>query len=372
MTTQFKNGSAFLRGAKGNKTPDYNLGKLIRGLADPSSNEDIGYELEVSQELARTRGLKPSGVFVPLEAIERRGLVAGTASAGGNLVATELHANRLINMLRPVSIVGNLGAQTFAGLNGNVQIPRQTGASTAYWLAENGAPNESQQAFDQVSMTPKTLAAYTTISRKMLLQSSVDVSAFVANDLRASIGQELDRVVLLGSGQNNQPTGILNSAAEVYTIDTNGGALDWADVVNVETLLGADNADDGQLAYVTTKQARAKMSQTFLTQYSEKALWAHNRAGSLPGEGIVNGHRAVATNLLPSNLTKGTGTNLSAMIFGNWSDVIIGQWGGGFDLILDPYTHSTTGALQVSAFIDVDVCIRHPESFVVVKDIATA
>ena len=371
MTKPFKNPTPYIRKTK-DDCKEYNLGKLIRGLADLGSNEDIGYELEVSQEMARNRGIKPSGVYVPLDAIANRGLVVSTPTAGGNLVATELQSNRLINMLRPVSIVGNLGAQTLAGLNGNVQIPRQTASANSYWVAENGAPTQSQQALDQVPMTPKTLGAYTTISRKMLLQSSNDVSAFVANDLRASIGQELDRVILVGSGEDNQPTGILNSSAEVYAIDTNGGALGWADVVNVETMLGVDNADAGQLAYVTTKQARGKMNQTFLNQYSDKTLWANNSTGSLPGEGIVNGYRAVATSLLPNDLTKGTGTNLSAMIFGNWSDVIIGQWGGGLDLILDPYTHSTTGALQVSAFIDVDVCIRHPESFVVVKDISTS
>lgn len=370
MTKPFKNAMPFFRKTKEDQK-EYNLGKLIRAMADPSANDDIGYEIEVSQEIARMRGIKPSGVFIPLEAIEKRGLVVGTPTAGGNLVATELQSNRLINMLRPVSIVSNLGAQTISGLNGNVQIPRQTTSATSYWLAENGAPTASQQAFDQVPMTPKTLGANTAISRKMLLQSSVDVSAFVANDLRASIGQELDRVILAGTGTNNQPTGILNSAAEVYAIGTNGAALDWADVVNMEALLGADNADDGALAYVTTKQARAKMNQTFLTQYSEKTLWANNPSGSLPGEGIVNGHRAVATTLLPSNLTKGDGSNLSAMIFGNWSDIIIGQWGAGIDLVLDPYAHSTSGGLLISAFMDVDVCIRHPESFVVVKDIAT-
>jgi HK97 family phage major capsid protein len=371
MTKPFQNMNNHFRKTKDDEKV-YDLGKIIRAMADPSSNEDIGYEIEVSQEISRMRGQKPGGIFVPLDAIEKRGLVVGTPTAGGNLVATELHANRLINMLRPVSIVSNLGAQTLSGLVGNVQIPRQTSAATSYWVAEGGSPTASQQALDQVPMTAKTLGANTAISRKMLLQSSVDISAFVANDLRASIGQELDRVVLCGTGSNNQPTGILNGASDVYAIDTNGGALGWSDVVNLESILGADNADQGTLAYVTTKQARAKMNQTFLTQYSEKTLWMNNPTGQMPGEGIVNGHRAVATNLLPSDLTKGTGTDLSAMIFGNWSDVIIGQWGMGIDLILDPYKYSTSGGLQISAFIDVDVCIRHPESFVVVKDIATA
>ena len=81
--------------------------------------------------------------------------------------------------------------------------------------------------------------------------------------------------------------------------------------------------------------------------------------------------RAIASTLIASNLTKGSGTNLSTMICGNWSDLLVGQWGAGIEIILDPYVNSTNGAIRIIAMTDVDFAIRHPESFIKIKDIVT-
>lgn len=351
----------------------YNLGNMIRALADPSFN-NCGLEVEVGKELARAQNIKPSGILVPFEVINRA-LSVGSAggSTGGKLVATNLLSNNFVDMLRPVSIVANLGATTLSGLVGNIQVPRQSASSTAYWLAENGAPPESAASFDQIPMTPHTLAAYSDISRKMLLQSSIDVSSFVAADLRASLGQELDRVCLAGSAAN-QPTGIL-SVDGIHTIEAgeNGGFISYDDLVDMETHVANSNADGNSMAYVMTPKLRGYLAKTKTTtgEYLSPNLWTMAKNPSLSREGMVNGYRAIASTLAPSNLTKGTGTGLSSIAFGNWSDLLIGQWGAGIDLTIDPYALSTSGAVRIVAMTDVDVAIRHKESFVRIKDAKT-
>jgi len=82
------------------------------------------------------------------------------------------------------------------------------------------------------------------------------------------------------------------------------------------------------------------------------------------------GYRVIATSLVPSNLTKGSGSSLSAMIFGNFNDLVVGEWGS-LDIIFDPYTNSTTGAMRVTCFMDVDVAVRHAESFAAIQDLVT-
>lgn len=349
----------------------FSLGNLIRGMADPSFS-GWGLEHEVSTELAKHSPNKQNGFIVPFEVL-KRDLLVGTATAGGHTVATNLLSNRFVDLLRPTSIVANLGATHLTGLVGNVAVPRATATSSAYWIAENSAPTESQPAFDQVPLTPKTLGAFTDISRKMLLQSSLDISGFVVSDLRASLGQELDRVVLAGSGTGNEPGGILNnSGISTVSLGTNGAALTWADVVGLETTIAQANADGATMGYVTTKQARGKLSQTQrVAATGADFIWQNAQNPQLLGEGVVNGLRSVATTLMPSNLTKGSGTNLSSMICGNWSDLLIGQWGAGIEIMLDPYVNSTTGAIRIIAMTDVDFAVRHPESFVKVKDIVT-
>lgn len=349
----------------------YNFGNLLKSLV--GGNAPVGLEHEVHQELARSQVTKPTGIMVPWQALlpQRRDLVVGAPSAGGSLVATELRPQNFIDLLRPISIVGSLGATSLTGLQGNVAIPRQAGGATAHWVAESGAPAESQQVFDQVPMTPRTLAAFTDVSRKMLLQSSIDISAFVVSDLRASMGQELDRVVLCGDGTGNSPTGILNHAdATVISLATNGRALTWADLVNCYVQTAHDT--DGKRAFVTTKQARNKLMLTEKVAGTGNMIWDGMKLASFPGEGAIGGQPAVATQLLPSNLTKGSGTNLSSLIYGDFSEVILGTWGSGFDLILDPYTLATSGGLRITAHIDVDVCLRNVQTFAVIKDIVTS
>jgi hypothetical protein len=75
---------------------------------------------------------------------------------------------------------------------------------------------------------------------------------------------------------------------------------------------------------------------------------------------------------VPSNLTKGTSAGVcSAIILGNWSDLIIGQWGG-LDILVDPYTGATAGTHRVVALQDVDIAVRRVASFVAIMDALTS
>ena len=84
----------------------------------------------------------------------------------------------------------------------------------------------------------------------------------------------------------------------------------------------------------------------------------------------VVGKPAYATTNVPSNLAKGSGTNLSPLLFGNWRDCVVNLFTP-VDLLVDPYRQSTDGVIQVSAFQDVDVAFLHLLSFGVVGDVAT-
>jgi len=85
---------------------------------------------------------------------------------------------------------------------------------------------------------------------------------------------------------------------------------------------------------------------------------------------MLNGYRAHVSNTVPRDLTKGSGSGLSAILFGNWSDLVIGHWGG-VDILVDPYTLSTSGGLRVVVMMDVGVGIRRPESFAKIVDAIT-
>jgi len=346
---------------------NYSFLRAINALANPGdrkAQELAAFEREASDAFAGKHGRAASGFFVPSE-VQRRDLNVATTTAGGHSVATNLLAASFIDLLRNKMALTGLGAQFLTGLVGNIAIPRATGGATAYWVAESGAPTESQQAFDQVAMTPRTVGAFTDISRKLLLQSSIDVEGFVRNDLATVLALAIDLAGVNGSGASNQPTGILNtSGIGSVAGGTNGLAPTYQNMIDLETLVAVANADVGAMGYLTNAKVRGKLKSTQkVATYGDDFVWE---------DCIVNGYNATVSNQVPSNLTKGTSSGVcSAILFGNFADLIIGQWGA-LDLTVDPYTGSTSGTVRVVALQDVDIAVRHAESFAAMKDALTA
>lgn len=351
----------------------YSLIRAIRAAADAPKNprawDSARFELEASEAVAQRMGKAPQGFYVPYDFLaERRDLTVGTPTAGGNLVATDLMADSFIDMLRNRLVLRAAGATMLTGLVGNIAIPRQTGGATSYWVSENSAiTSESQQTVDQVTMSPKTVGAYTDIARKLLLQSSVDVEAFVRRDLSSVQALAIDLAGLHGTGLNNQPTGVagINGIGSVVG-GADGAAPTWANIVSLETEVAQDNADIGTLAYVTNAKVRGKLKSTAKAANTAEMVW-DARYPDTP----LNGYRAPVSNQVASNLTKGNGTSLSAIFFGNWADLLIGMWGA-LDILVDPYTGATAGTVRVVTLQDVDIAVRHAESFAAMLDAVTA
>jgi len=357
-------------GMSDNEVRQYSFVRLINALANPANRaaqQAAAFEFEVSNAAAERAGKKPEGVMVPSDILRaKRDLTVGTATAGGHTVSTDLLADSFIDSLENAMRVRQAGATMLTGLVGNVAIPRQTGGATAYWVAESGSPTESAAAFDQVTLSPKTVGAFSDISRKLLLQSSIDIENFVRNDLALRLALAIDLAAINGSGQANQPTGILNTSG---IGDVAGGATGlaptWAHCVNIKKEVAKDNALMGSLGWLTNSDVIGKLQTT------EKAS---GTAQFILGDDASRlcGYPVYETNQVPNNLDKGTSTGVcSALIFGNWADLLIGMWGG-LDINVDTSTGSTSGTVRVVALQDVDIAVRHAQSFSAMLDALTA
>ena len=328
-----------------------------------------GLEGEVHEEMVK-RGLvaKGAGGFqVPFDAMisrratrrQQRDLNVNTFGQGGATVQTSI-LTPIIELLRNRMVTDRMGVQGMAGLEGNVAIPRQTGAATAYSLPEQATLTKSTQALDQVLLTPHRVGAWNNYSRQLLLQSSIDVENFLRDDLMKVVAIKWDYLILQGQGGGSEPTGILNTTG-IGSL-TFGGTATWAQVVAFETALSLANADLGNMAYVTTPGVRGRWKAVAKTGVGvtsvvpiflwEKGAWGH---GSNDGE--VNGYRAAATNQIANNL----------VFFGNWEDTIHALWGG-YDVIVDPYTQATDGTNRITVNTFGDVAVRHAASYCVSQD----
>jgi HK97 family phage major capsid protein/HK97 family phage prohead protease len=335
-------------GLSAREIKQFSFVKAINALGNPTDRsawDAAAYEREVSEAAAKKAGKSARGIFVPGEILRaQRDLNVATATAGGNLVATELLADSFIELLRKTSVVQRAGATTMNGLVGNIAIPGQSGAATAYWVAEGNAPTESQQAIRQVAMSPKTVGAFTDFTRKLMLQSSLDVENMVRRDLATVIALEIDRAALYGVAASGQPVGVKNQSG-INTKDFAAATPTFAELVGMESEVAADNADIGTMVYLVNAAMRGALkTATKFGSGTEATLWE-------PGN-TVNGYRTEVSNQLESG----------DVFFGNFADLMIGFWSG-LDLTVDPYAGATAGTMRVIALQDVDVAVRNAVSF---------
>lgn len=328
---------------------EYSVMRAVRAMAFPNEakfQKEAAFELEASRAAAERAGVTPEGVMLPHDILTRdlTAIAAGSpASEGSNLVGTDLMGGSFIDMLRNKMVVKALGARVLSGLNGNVAIPRQSGASTAYWVAEGSAPTESGQSIDQVTMTPKTVGAYTDFTRQLLLQSSVDVERMVMDDIATVLAIAMDHAALYGTGSNGQPTGIANTSGINAPTNFAAAVPTFAEVVAMETAVSVDNALAGNLAYLTDPTTRGGLKTKAKDSGSGLFVWEGDMINGYAGE-------------VSSQVTAGD------VFFGNWADLLIGLWGG-LDLTIDPYALSTSGGKRIVALQSCDIAVRHPVSF---------
>lgn len=350
-----------------NEIKQFSFCRLLNALANPTDREAqkaAGFEIEASQAAAKLLERDAKGMIIPFDVLSHRDMTVGSNAGGGYTVNTSLESQSFIEMLENALVLRAAGVRVLTGLKDKILIPRQITGAVAYWVAENGVPTESAPTFDQVPMDARTVAAFTDISRKLLIQSSMSVEQFVRQDLATRIALAIDFAGIAGATGGNNPVGILNTSGIGAVVGgANGLAPAWSHIVKLETEVSVDNAAIGQLGYLTNSKVRGKLKETEKFTGGGREIWAD---GATP----LNGYAGHVSNAVPGNLTKGSGTNLSAAIFGNFADAMIGLWSG-LDILVNPYINSGTGAVRVEAYQDADFAVRHPQSFAAMVDIIT-
>jgi len=345
------------------ETRNFSWLKIIRALANPADRkmqEDASFEFEASRAQAQKSGVDPQGAFVPADVIygqklkERADLIVGTDSLGGYTVQTDVLAQNFIDVLRANMVFSQLGITELNGLNGKVSIPGISSGSTAYWVAENSAITESTPTFIARTMDGKTCGAMTDISRNLMLQSSMDVEAFVRNEIARNLAVEIENKGLVGDGSSNAPTGVNSTTGVTSEALATADTPLQADIVAMWKALASNNALRGNLAWVGASTALANMMATPRTAtYGDIMILDPNVSDMrLMGYPVYSSENCVFG-------------SINKLFFGDWSSLVMGTWGNGLDLIVDPYTGSSAGTTRVVGLYLVDFCVRTPKSFAI-------
>jgi HK97 family phage major capsid protein/HK97 family phage prohead protease len=364
----------------------FSLGRAIQSQIDPVSYlRSAALESEVSQELRRSMPMPTSGMLVPLQvlfredlerAAHKRALSSGVAGLGGATVMSVVDPTLFTDALRARMIVGSLGARMLMGLSSNTLIPRKTATTTAAWLAEAGASSATDPTFDQVQLTPKRIGSFVEFSKQLAAQSSLEIETMIREDLSTTALVELDRAALVGTGTGNQPRGITNTSGIGAVIGgANGAAINYTHILELERQVAQPNGMVNLQAcgYAINPATRSWLKR----QLKVPGVSGPTIMGDEPlrdaGLSSLNGYAAGISTLLPNNGNKGTSTGVcSTLIFGDFSQLMVGTFGGAAEILLDEISLAPSGQNRLILNMFADVAVRYPASFAVMNDGLTA
>ena len=359
-----------MQGEKISGTGDTRLDESLRNFSlrraicsqvpDLAAQVDCGREKELSAEIARRSGYAFNGMAVPMQIfqLERRTLVGGGGSpdSGGiNLIPTDLRADQFIDMLRAKMVVRRLGARVLSGLVGNLDVPKQASAAGSAWVDEDTALTAGDPSFQKISFTPNHCGCLSEFSRNMLLQSSPDIEQLLRMDFAKSLANALDVAALNGAG-GSEPTGILNTSG----LSTVAGPVTWTAILSMIETVEESNTDG--TGWTTTPGMKRLLRSTAKVSSTDSVM-VMETAGELAGYPLLT------TTNAPAGL--GSPPESDALIFGDWSDLLIAIWSE-LDILVNPFETAAyrRGNVMVRGMMTVDLAPRHIESFCAMTNVS--
>ena len=353
---------------------------LLRALNAASRGDwsGAGFEAEMSQEVGHRQNKTPQGFFVPdyawtgnrneSELQKRTVMTVGTNASGGFMAPQSQLGSEFVGALRAKMVMPDLGMRIMSGLTTKITIPKVSAGVTAAFVAEESAVSAVNQTTAQITMQGRTLGCYEDVSRLLLLESDPSIEAIVRDDILSAMADKIESVAIHG-GSGAEPSGIVATAGIGSVAGgTNGLAPAWA--THIPTLVKEveiDNAalNAGTLGFLTNPKVKSKLASTAKVASTDSVMILNDPWNALYGYPL-----AVTTNV-SSTLTKGSSSVASALIFGDFSQLILGLWNTP-DVLVDPYTNGSKGTIRIVVLQEVDLAVRHAQSFAACLDVLTA
>ena len=254
-----------------------------------------------------------------------------SGEGGASLIGTE--TKPLVAALEKV--IGVKGFRTMAGLTSNISIPVQTSRNVIYKTDHlRDAGTASNPAMTPVAMSPVKLTGNTRIGKELLVQANDDIEAFVIDSLTKEIGYKVEDY-LLGKVATGAGGSVTYSALS---------AIDWDDILAFEAAIGGYALTEP--AYVMSPTARAALKGIAKVANYPAFLCENNE---------INGYKVNVSGCVANN----------DIYFGDWSKLLLGIWGEGLEIMVNPYTYAKEGDVEIVASMCVDAAVLQADAFVV-------
>ncbi len=222
----------------------HKFGTVIAAIG--KSNLEQRNILDVFKDL----GKEPSMYFNP-DKVKTTGQNTGVFEEGGALVE-EMYATEFIPLFKAASIFRKAGITIVPMVNGNMTYMKGTTASTAYWRGEEQKITKSKMQWKQERLSSKFLDAMVVVSDQLLRYASVDVAAWIEQDLIEQLTLAEDYAILYGTGTAFTPLGLFNYIVSANKNGSTGStaATYKTDLHKCKKLLAAANVNPLKPIYV--------------------------------------------------------------------------------------------------------------------------
>lgn len=331
----------------------FSLRRAILNAAIGSSQTDA--ELQVMERAATAH--RGSGcdaltgqIHIPL-AEERAMFTAATEAATGVVIDEE--QKEMLLPLQANLVLSQAGVRMMTGLKGNISWPSFNDVDV-YWEGENTEAKDAGGKFNKGALvSPVRLTAHASFSKQLLVQDNIDVEAFIRNRIAQKMAQKIEETAFSKAKLSEYAPKGLYTDAELAV----SGAMSWANIVEMETNAAVNNALFGNLAYIMHPKLRG-VAKTKVKDSSGAGGFIVDGNG----QGLLNGYKALATTNIASGL--GDGGDEYGIVFGNWADYFIGQWGA-LDLTVDPYSRAKESIIEITLTMWANMGMIRPESFTI-------
>lgn len=334
----------------------FSIAKALREANPRMHGELSGVEKEIHEiGVAESRA---AGVETPADTVfslpfsmlraTQQTVTQDSGAYGGALVQNQ--APRMVEPLRPRLIFEDLGATFLTGLTGG-NIPLVVGNDFAMeFLAEGASITPQKKEFAGPTLAPKRAGGAVDVSNQLLLQSSLDVETMIMNGLINGFRQVLHSACINGAG-GVAPTGLLSVSGVNVSAQASAAAATWASVVELQALIEEDNATEQSLGYILHPKLKAALKQIQKDAGSGRFLYEN---------GLIDGVNAVSSSLVP--VLDASGTDVYPLIYGDFSQMTIGQWGA-INVSINPYSADLANSVRLVLNTHADMQIANPKAF---------
>lgn len=331
-----------------NARSEFNLFKAVR---EHIAGNLQGLEKEMHDEAAkefRSSGVELNGLGIPSMAYRTHSRASIATDTPGAVLQDFDEPG--LNIIKTPTITDRLEVTRYEGLKGKLNIYSHAELVASY-VAEKAALNEPTYSPSKKTIEPRRIGLTKGYTKEHFAQTNQSVMRDFMQDFYDAIRRGVDKDLIAQLIANSALTLTDYEAADTAVNPSKAVFLALESALKTDALSG--------LSYLTTRGVRGYAKGTPVFTNSGVALWTDSNE--------VNGYRALASDFVPSDL--GTGSNQHAVIFGAWSQAVIGQWGA-MEMIVDPYTGKKTGEVEVTVNGLFDAGIKNNDSFRTVQNLS--